>query len=83
VEDPVTRARRDPGALRGLRIRLICGEKDQLGHLAYNQAFDRRLTAWGVAHEMVIVPGVDHNAGDLYQAMAASAFKFYVTVLGR
>jgi enterochelin esterase-like enzyme len=83
AEDPVTRARRDPAAIRGLRIRLICGEKDQLGHLAYDQMFDKRLTEWGIAHETVIVPGVDHNAGDLYQGMGAGAFKFYATVFER
>ncbi|MDB5322890.1 MAG: putative esterase [Phycisphaerales bacterium] len=83
AEDPVTRARREPASLRDVRIRLICGEKDQLGHLAYNQMFDKRLTQWGIAHEMAIVPGVNHNAGDIYQAMGANAFKFYTNVFGR
>jgi enterochelin esterase-like enzyme len=77
AEDPVTRARRNPAAISGLHIRLICGEKDQLGHLAYDQMFDRRLTEWGVVHETVIIAGVDHNAGDLYQGMGVRAFSFY------
>jgi endo-1,4-beta-xylanase len=81
AEDPVTRARRDPTALGGMRIRLVCGEKDQLGHLVYARAFDRQLTEWGVAHETVIVSGVDHNAGGLYQGMGAQAFSFYQAAL--
>jgi enterochelin esterase-like enzyme len=83
AEDPVTMARRDPARIRGVRIRLLCGEKDQLGHLAYNRMFDKRLGEWGIVHETVIVPGVDHNAGDLYQGMAMNAFKFYASAFGR
>ena len=78
AEDPVTRARRDPQSLRGLRIRLFCGEKDQLGSLAYDRMFERRLTEWGVTHDpLVVLPGVGHSAGDLYDAMGAKAFAFY------
>ena len=78
AEDPVVRARRDPQSLRGLRIRLFCGEQDQLGSLAYDRMFDRRLTEWGVKHEpLVVLPGVGHSAGDLYDAMGVKAFAFY------
>jgi enterochelin esterase-like enzyme len=83
AEDPVTMARRDPEKIRGVRIRLLCGEKDQLGHLAYNRMFDKRLGEWGIVHETVIVPGVDHSEGGIYEKLGAGAFEFYKDVFGR
>jgi S-formylglutathione hydrolase FrmB len=80
TEDPVTMARRDPAQVRSVRIRLLCGEKDQLGHLAYNRMFDRRLSEWRIPHEMTIVPGVDHSEGGIYEKLGASTFTFYKNV---
>jgi endo-1,4-beta-xylanase len=78
ADDPVTRARREPDRLRGMvRIRLLCGDKDQQGNLRYNQALDRRLAQWQIPHETRILPGVGHNDGDVYDRLRPAAFRFY------
>lgn len=77
AEDPVATARRDPAKAASVRIRLLCGERDQLGHLAYNQMFDKRLSEWRIPHETAIVPGAYHDEGGIYERLGASAFTFY------
>ncbi len=78
AEDPVTRARRDPARLaQDVRIRMICGDKDQLGHYGDNIAFDKRLTQWQIPHEFKIVPGVGHSDADIYERLGPGAFDFY------
>jgi enterochelin esterase-like enzyme len=80
VEDPVTRARRNAAQLhdaRAVRIRLLCGDKDEQHHLGYNLAFDKRLKEWQIPHELIVVPGAGHNDGDIYEKLGPQAFAFY------
>lgn len=75
AEDPVTRARRHPEKLAGVRVRLLVGEKD--GNLGFTRSFDKVLGTVGVAREVRIVPGVGHNDGDLYEKLGVGVFEFY------
>ncbi|MDB5321095.1 MAG: putative esterase [Phycisphaerales bacterium] len=79
AEDPVTRAHRDATKFAGvLKIRLLAGANDiHYRGLDFARNFDKRLTQWNIPHELTIVPGVDHNDGDLYQHLGARAFTFY------
>jgi endo-1,4-beta-xylanase len=84
AEDPVTRARRDPAAIRGnIRIRLLCGDKDEQGHLGYNLSFDKRLTEWQISHQTTILKAVGHNDSDIYDQLGPSAFDFYKTAFSQ
>lgn len=81
AEDPVTRARRDPAAIRDhIHIRLLCGDKDEQHHLGYNLALDKRLTQWQIPHQTTILKGIGHNDGDIYDQLGPTAFDFYKAI---
>jgi endo-1,4-beta-xylanase len=78
AEDPVVRARRNADQIRDtLRIRLLCGDKDEQHHLGYNLALDKRLTQWQIPHEQTTLPGVGHNDADIYEKLGPQCFSFY------
>jgi endo-1,4-beta-xylanase len=83
AEDPVTRAHRDADKLAGhLTIRLLAGGDDNHyrgREFAVN--FDNRLTQWHIPHTLTLVPGVNHNDADLYQALGHAGFRFYKELL--
>jgi len=79
AEDPVTRAHRDAEKLaEKLKIRLLAGADDNhYRGREFAQNFDHRLTQWHIPHTLTLVPGVNHNDADLYQALGPQAFTFY------
>jgi endo-1,4-beta-xylanase len=80
AEDPVVYARRNATQLRdpdALRIRLLCGDKDEQHHLGYNVALDKRLAEWQIPHQTTILAGIGHNDADIYERLGPKVFGFY------
>lgn len=75
AEDPVTRARRHPEKLAGMKIRLLVGEKD--GNKGFSLSFEKVLGECGIAHELQIAPGVGHNDADVYEKLGVGVFGWY------
>jgi len=82
AEDPITRAHRDADKLKDkVRVRLLAGANDNHFHgLTFANRFDERLTEWNYPHELTIIPGVDHNDGEIYQKLGPAVFDFYKEV---
>ncbi len=67
---------RNAGAIRGrTMIRMVVGDRESL--LELNQKFDRLLVNLGIEHEFIVLPGVGHNEGQLYNKLGERAFSFY------
>ena len=81
AQHPWTAATERAGAHIALRtvIRQGCGELDAM--LGPNLEFHAHLLSLGVPHQMITVPGVDHNPPATLQGLGEAGWDFYVAAL--
>jgi S-formylglutathione hydrolase FrmB len=63
----------------GVRIRIALGTQDFA--LPDNRVFHEHLTALGIAHDFILVPGVGHQALPLLNALGEAGWLFYRNAL--
>lgn len=79
AEHPTRLVEKNADRIRGrTHIRIGVGSKD--GLLYRNRELHEQLDRLKIEHEFVIVPDVDHNAGDYYRAEGASGFAMHKAV---
>jgi enterochelin esterase-like enzyme len=61
------------------RVRQGIGSLDSL--VPMNQEFDALLTKLGIAHAFTVLPGLDHNAGAVLNALGQANWDFYNSAL--
>lgn len=73
-------AERNSPLLGGLPLRLAIGTRDAT--LPANRDFHRHLSALGIPHDYVEVPGVAHEPAGLIEGLGDQMWAFYRSVLG-
>ena len=78
---PATMAKANLAAVKQQSIRIIIGEQDNL--IVGDRKLSGDLTAMGVKHEFIPVPGSPHNHDQLLQYQAFDTMAFYGRVFAR
>jgi enterochelin esterase-like enzyme len=76
AESPWMLAERHAESLRlGTRLRIVVGDRDSM--LPMNREFHEHLTALGIPHDFVVLPGIGHQPLPLLTALADDGWEFY------
>lgn len=79
AQSPWVLAEQNAGELRSkTRVRQVIGDRDTT--LGNNRKFDARLTQLKIPHTFTMLPGVDHNAMQVLDALGESNWEFYRAV---
>ena len=64
-----------------LKLRMILGELDQI--TVTNQAFSKRMDAFGIDHQMILLKDAGHNPRQMFTALGDDYWQFFIDVFSK